>query len=147
MSFIADDEFSFLDTYRDRSDGEDESENERSHMSLFSFLGTYQEDRSDGEDESDNERSQTSSSSSFSVLEGNDEQECMYYTDADSFELAQSPAAVETPVEGLDDSDNKDEGVEGGWGELMALFGELDKQKLMNMKSEVSRPSESEFFY
>ena len=44
MSFIADDGFSFLDTYRDRSNGGDEGENERSHVSSkkdfdFSFIG------------------------------------------------------------------------------------------------------------
>ena len=41
-----DEDFSFLDTYRDRSDDEDESDNERSQMSSkkdddFSFLDTY----------------------------------------------------------------------------------------------------------
>jgi len=45
MPFFADDDFSFLDTYRDRSDDEDESDNERSQMSSkkdddFSFLDT-----------------------------------------------------------------------------------------------------------
>ena len=42
--FFVDDDFSFLDTYRDRSNGGDESENERSHVSSkkdfdFSFIG------------------------------------------------------------------------------------------------------------
>mmetsp|Transcript_12008 Transcript_12008/g.19841 ORF Transcript_12008/g.19841 Transcript_12008/m.19841 type:complete len:438 (-) Transcript_12008:41-1354(-) len=43
----------------------------------FSFLETYQEDRSNGEDESDNERSQMSSKEDddFSILEVNDEEE------------------------------------------------------------------------
>ena len=130
MSFIADDGFSFLDTYRDRSNGGDESENERSHVSSkkdfdFSFIG-YR-DRIDDEDESDSDHSHLIPSSSMSEEEGNDEQECMCHTGADSFELPQSPAAAETPVEGLEDSDDEDEGVEGGWGELIASFGELDK--------------------
>ena len=45
MPFFADDDFSLLDTYRDRNDDEDESDNERSQMSSkkdddFSFLDT-----------------------------------------------------------------------------------------------------------
>ena len=100
--------FSFLGTYQeDRSDGEDESDNERSHMSSkkdfdFSFIGTYR-DRSD--DESDSDHSHLNPSSSMSEEE--DEQECMCHTGADSFELPQSPAAVETPVEGQEDSDDE----------------------------------------
>ena len=56
--FFGDDEFSFLDTYRVRSNDEDES---------------------------DNEGSQTSSSSS--VSENNDEQEFVYTSCATSFDL------------------------------------------------------------
>ena len=55
----------------------------------FSFLDTYRERRVNDEDESDNERSQTSPSSS-SVSEGNDEQEFVYTSTA-SFDLPQSP--------------------------------------------------------
>ena len=61
----------------------------------FSFLETYQE-RSNDEDESDNERSQMSSSSSFSVFsEGNDEQECTF-TCTTSFDLPKSPVGPDT---------------------------------------------------
>ena len=47
----------------------------------FSFLDTYRERRVNDEDESDNERSQTSPSSS-SITEGNDEQEFVYTSTA-----------------------------------------------------------------
>ena len=110
MSFIADDGFSFLDTYRDRSNGGDESENERSHVScelkegLWLFFHWLPRDRIDDEDESDSGHSHLIPSSSMSEEGGNDEQECMCHTGADSFELPQSPAAAETPVEGLEDS-------------------------------------------
>jgi len=88
----------------------------------FSFLETYQE-RSNDEDESDNERSQMSSSSSFSVFsEGNDEQECTF-TCTTSFDLPKSPVGPDTS-ESQEDSDNEDEGVEGGWDELIASFRE-----------------------
>ena len=88
----------------------------------FSFLETYQE-RSNDDDESDNERSQMSSSSSFSVFsEGNDEQECTF-TCTTSFDLPKSPVGPDTS-ESQEDSDNEDEGVEGGWDELIASFRE-----------------------
>ena len=71
----------------------------------FSFLDTYRE-KSDDEDESDNERSQTSSSSS--VSEGSDEQEFVYNTSArPRFGLPESPAAA--PNNHDDDSDDEDD--------------------------------------
>jgi hypothetical protein len=123
--FFGDDEFSFLDTYRERSNDEDES---------------------------DNEGSQTSSSSS--VSENNDEQEFVYTSCATSFDLPQTPVAHGTPVGGKEDSDDddkddepspwrgskaekrqedsseddEDEDKEGEWDELIAsFFGELDE--------------------
>ena len=81
MSFFGDDDFSFLDTYRDRSNDEDESDSEHSHMNSSSSS-------SDGED---NEQDRT-------------------YTGVDSFELPQSPAAADTPVEGQEDSNDEQKG-------------------------------------
>ena len=126
LPFFGDDEFPFLDTYRERSNDEDES---------------------------DNEGSQTSSSSS--VSENNDEQEFVYTSCATSFDLPQTPVAHGgTPVGGQEDSDDddkedepspwrgskaekrqedsseddEDEDKEGEWDELLAsFFGELDE--------------------
>eukprot|EP00574_Skeletonema_japonicum_P001218 CAMPEP_0201739072 /NCGR_PEP_ID=MMETSP0593-20130828/45583_1 /ASSEMBLY_ACC=CAM_ASM_000672 /TAXON_ID=267983 /ORGANISM="Skeletonema japonicum, Strain CCMP2506" /LENGTH=152 /DNA_ID=CAMNT_0048233313 /DNA_START=42 /DNA_END=497 /DNA_ORIENTATION=+ len=99
MPFFADEDFSFLDTYRDRSDDEDESDNERSQMSSkkdddFSFLDTYRGDRSDDEDQSDSDHSHSNSSSSMSEVEGNDEEECVYYTGADSLSYPKVRASI-----------------------------------------------------
>lgn len=92
----------------------------------FSFLDTYRE-KSDDEDESDNERSQTSSSSSVSEGECNNEQEFVYNTSAPSFGLPGSPAAP-TNHDDSDDDDEDEDSKEGGWDELLASFEELDDE-------------------
>ena len=68
MSFFGDNDFSFLDTYRDKSNDEDESDDDRSQF----YIGSSS---SDGED---------------------NEQDCTYIgVDSFDFEPPQSPVAPE----------------------------------------------------
>jgi len=82
ISFFGDNDFSFLDTYRDKCNGEDESDDDRSQI----YIGSSSSDAEDNE------------------------QDCNYIgVDSFDFEPPQSPVAPDTPVEveGQEDSDGE----------------------------------------